>query len=305
MEIKQAVIETDHLSYCFRGGEKVLDDINLSVPAGSIYGFLGPNGAGKTTTLRLLLGLLRCENPGIRLFGHQLHTSRIEIMRRTGSLIEQPSLYLHLTGQENLEVFRRAYDCPKSRAEKVLSITGLSNAAHKKVKAYSLGMKQRLSIAVALLHDPELLIMDEPTNGLDPNGIIEIRELIRDLSQNQGKTVLVSSHLLTEVEKLATHVGIIHQGRLLFQGTLAGLQNLQRQQSLLEIEVDKLTRAEQILSTHFQVLPKHGFAVQVVCPDADQAALINYMLVSGGVRVSRLGVAGNDLEKLFLQIISA
>lgn len=303
--MKQAVIETDHLSYCFQESERVLDDINLQVPQGSIYGFLGPNGAGKTTTLRLLLGLLRSENSAIRLFGHRLQTNRIEIMARTGSLIEQHSLYLHLTGQENLEVFRRAYACAQSRVAHVLRLTGLDEAAHKKVKAYSLGMKQRLSIAVALLHDPELLIMDEPTNGLDPNGIIEIRELIRDLNENQGKTVLVSSHLLTEVEKVATHVGIIHHGKLLFQGTLPELQSLQQRHSLLEIQVDNITRAEQILAGRFSVFAADGFNIRVGHSGPEDAALINHMLVGSGIRVSRLGVVGNDLEKLFLKIISA
>lgn len=303
--MKQAVIETDHLDYSFQQGNKILDDINLCVPQGSIYGFLGPNGAGKTTTLRLLLGLLRSENTGIRLFGQELRSNRIDILRRTGSLIEQPSLYLHLTGRENLDVFRRAYDCAPGRVEEVLRITDLSDAAHKKTKAYSLGMKQRLAIAVALLHDPELLIMDEPTNGLDPNGMIEIRELIRDLNRHQGKTILVSSHLLAEVEKVATHVGIIHHGKLLFQGTLPDLQNLQRRHSLLEVEVDNLTAAGQILADRFPILASNGFTMHIGYSDRDDAALINHMLVSGGIRVSRLGVVSDDLEKLFLQIISA
>lgn len=301
----QAVIETDHLDYSFHRSRKILDDINLYVPKRSIYGFLGPNGAGKTTTLRLLLGLLRSESAAIRLFGQEMRSNRIDILKRTGSLIEQPSLYLHLTGHENLEVFRRAYECPKSRIGEVLRITGLSDAARNKVKTYSLGMKQRLAIAVALLHDPELLIMDEPTNGLDPNGMIEIRELVRDLNRHQGKTVLISSHLLSEVEKVATHVGIIHHGKLLFQGTLPDLQSLQRQHTLLEIEVDNLTRAEQILDGRFAVMASEGFNMRVGYSGRDDAGLINYMLVSGGVRVSRLGVVGTDLEKLFLQIISA
>ncbi|MBO9616961.1 MAG: ATP-binding cassette domain-containing protein [Dyadobacter sp.] len=303
--MKQAVIETDHLDYGFQKGERILHDINLHVPQGSIYGFLGPNGAGKTTTLRLLLGLLRSENSGIRLFGNPMPGSRIDILKRIGSLIEQPSLYLHLTGRENLEVFRRAYECPASRVGEVLQVTGLSDAAAKKTKAYSLGMKQRLAIAIALLHDPELLIMDEPTNGLDPNGIIEIRELIRDLNRHQGKTVLVSSHLLAEVEKLATHVCIIHQGKLLFQGTLAELQSLQHRHALLEIEVDDVARAEQILSGRFTVFAQSGFTVHVAHAEPDEAASINHMLVGGGVRVSRLCAVGNDLEGLFLQIISA
>jgi len=305
MEMEQAVIETDHLDYSFQKGERILNDVNLRVQQGSVYGFLGPNGAGKTTTLRLLLGLLRSENPGIRIFGKQMPGSRIDILKRTGSLIEQPSLYLHLTGRENLEVFRRAYECPAARVGEVLRITGLSDAAHKKTRAYSLGMKQRLAIAIALLHDPELLIMDEPTNGLDPNGIIEIRELIRDLNRHQGKTVLVSSHLLTEVEKLATHVGIIHQGKLLFQGTLAELQSFQHRHSFLEIEVDNVVRAEQILSGRFSVCIRGDATVHVGHSKPAEAALINHMLVGGGVGVSRLCVMGNDLERLFLDIISA
>ncbi|PSL31456.1 ABC transporter ATP-binding protein [Dyadobacter jiangsuensis] len=303
--MNQWIIETEHLDYGFRKDEKILDDINLRVPQGSVYGFLGPNGAGKTTTLRLLLGLLRSENPNIRLLGRQMPGSRIDILRRTGSLIEQPSLYLHLTGLENLEVFRRAYECPASRVGEVLRITRLSDAAHKRTRAYSLGMKQRLGIAIALLHDPEVLIMDEPTNGLDPNGIIEIRELIRDLNRQEGKTVLVSSHLLTEVEKLATHVGIIHKGKLLFQGTLAELQNFQYRRALLEIEVDNVTRAEQILSGRFSVSVNGGSTIHVGHTKPDEAALINHMLVGGGVGVSRLSATGNDLEKLFLDIISA
>lgn len=301
----KAVIETDHLDYSFQKSRKILDDINLHVPRGGIYGFLGPNGAGKTTTLRLLLGLLRSERAAIRLFGREMRSNRIDILKRTGSLIEQPSLYLHLTGYENLDVFRRAYECPKSRIGEVLSTTGLSDAARNKVRTYSLGMKQRLAIAVALLHDPELLIMDEPTNGLDPNGMIEIRELVRGLNQQQGKTVLISSHLLSEVEKVATHVGIIHHGKLLFQGTLPDLQSLQRQHSLLEIEVDNVTQAEQILAGRFAVTASDGFDIRVGYSDRHDAALINHMLVSGGIRVSRLGIVGNDLEKLFLQIISA
>jgi ABC-type multidrug transport system ATPase subunit len=303
--MRNAVIETNHLDYAFQKGQPILHDINLHVPQGSIYGFLGPNGAGKTTTLRLLLGLLQNEQAGIRLFGQEMASSRIDILRRTGSLIEQPSLYLHLTGQENLEVFRRSYECTKSRIGEVLRITGLSDAAHKKAKAYSLGMKQRLAIAIALLHDPELLIMDEPTNGLDPNGIIEIRELIRELNSQQGKTVLVSSHLLAEVEKVATHVGIIHHGRLLFQGTIAELQTMQFQHSLVEVEVDDMVRTEQIIAGRFAIIRQQGHTVHISHSEPDEVAMINQMLVHGGVRVSRLGVVGDDLEELFLQIISA
>ncbi|RYF94725.1 MAG: ATP-binding cassette domain-containing protein, partial [Chitinophagaceae bacterium] len=200
------IIETNNLDFSFGAGQKILQDLSLAVPQGSIYGFLGPNGAGKTTTIRLLLGLLKVQSGTIRLFGKDFGKNRLEVLRRIGSLIEQPSLYMHLTGKENLEVFRLSYQCNKKRIGEVLELVGLQKAAHKKAKAYSLGMKQRLAIAISLLHEPELLILDEPTNGLDPTGIIETRELIRKLNKESGKTIIVSSHMLAEVEKMATHV---------------------------------------------------------------------------------------------------
>ncbi|HUM66224.1 MAG TPA: ATP-binding cassette domain-containing protein, partial [Chitinophagaceae bacterium] len=230
------VIETTSLNYSFRYGTKTLDDINLVVPKGSIYGFLGPNGAGKTTTLRLLLGLLKNQQGGLRIFGKDFNSHRIEILKRLGSLIEQPSLYLHLTARENLEIYRLVYKVDKSRIDEVLKIVGLDQTGKKKARQFSLGMKQRLSIAIALLHQPELLILDEPTNGLDPNGIIETRELIRKLNVEHGATVIVSSHILNEVERMATHVGIIHKGKMLFQGPLTELQQMKTRQTSLQIE---------------------------------------------------------------------
>src|SRR5215217_3036739 len=211
-----AVIKTTALNYRFSKTQKTLDDINLVVEKGSIYGFLGPNGAGKTTTLRLLLGLLKNQSGQIEIFGADFSKNRIGILKRTGSLIEQPSLYGHLTAVENLEVYRKLYGASKSRLTEVLKLVGLEGTGFKKAKQFSLGMKQRLAIAVALLPNPELLLLDEPTNGLDPNGIIEIRELIKSLNKEHGVTVLVSSHILAEVEKMATHVGIIHKGKLVF-----------------------------------------------------------------------------------------
>ena len=165
-------LETETLTHKFGAHEIVLRDINLRVPSGSIYGFLGPNGAGKTTTLRLMLGLLKKQKGVIRVFGASLDTQRIEILRRVGSMIESPSVYGHLTATENLQVWQKVYQCPLSRIPEVLRIVGLQASGSKKVNAFSLGMKQRLSIATAILHQPALLILDEPTNGLDPNGII-------------------------------------------------------------------------------------------------------------------------------------
>lgn len=298
------IIETQRLDFLFRSGQPILQQLSLQVPAGSIYGFLGPNGAGKTTTLRLILGLLKKQQGSVTLFGKELATNRLEILRRLGSLIEQPSLYLHLTGRENLETFRLSYQCPKSRVDEVLDIVKLKDAANKKAKAYSLGMKQRLSIAIALLHDPELLILDEPTNGLDPSGIIETRELIKTLNREHGKTIMVSSHMLAEVEKMATHVGIINKGKLLFQGSLQDLQKLKSNQSAIEVEVSDVQKARQVLNGHYPVKEVNGTKLLVHFEGRDKMALMNRTLVQEGVDVYQMAMTQNDLENLFIQITS-
>ena len=296
------IIQTQRVDFAFGSQQKILSDLNLEVPAGSIYGFLGPNGAGKTTTLRLLLGLLKKQEGDITLFGRPFQKNRIDILRRIGSLIEQPSLYLHLTGKENLEVFRLTYQVEKKRINEVLQLVDLQQAANKKVKNYSLGMKQRLAIAIALLHDPELLILDEPTNGLDPNGIIETRKLIKLLNQEHGKTILVSSHLLGEVEKMATHVGIINKGKLLFQGTLQQLQQLKSKQSTVEIEVNDTQKAKLVIQDHCSIKEVNGHRLVVDYENRDRVAWLNKLLVQHEVEVYQLAVTQNDLENLFIQI---
>jgi ABC-type multidrug transport system ATPase subunit len=296
------LIKTDSLSYFFPREFKALDNINLEVEQGSIYGFLGPNGAGKTTTLRLLLGLLKKQEGTIEMFGKSLESERITILKRLGSLIEQPSLYSHLTAKENLELYRRVYECGKSRIDEVLQLVGLSYTKNKKVKQFSLGMKQRLSIAVALLHQPELLILDEPTNGLDPSGIIETRELIKALNKEHGVTILVSSHILAEIEKMASHVGIIHKGKLLFQGSLSKLQHLKNEQSFLELETTDNDNALQVLQAYAPE-KQNGHLVLPFSNNA-QTASINKMLVEKGIDVYRLQPKQNDLEQLFIDITS-
>lgn len=297
------IVETSNLYFSFKTGQPVLNGINMEVPRGSIYGFLGPNGAGKTTTLRLLLGLLNNQKGEIRIFGEQLAQHRINILKRLGSLIEQPSLYLHLTGYENLEIYRLIYGCKKQRVSDVLEIVGLSAALNKKAKQYSLGMKQRLAIAIALLHQPEFLMLDEPTNGLDPNGIIETRELIKKLNREFGTTVLVSSHILAEIEKMATHVGIIHKGNLLFQGTLQELKQVQSAKSRLEIETSDNQKAITLLKDTEQL---SFYESKIVIPFKDkmQVAAVNRKLVENGIDVYALHPQHNDLEQLFMDITS-
>jgi len=296
------LIETKALSYNFSNGVKTLDNINLQVEEGSIYGFLGPNGAGKTTNLRLLLGLLRKQQGSIEIFGKNFESERLDILKRLGSLIEQPSLYGHLTAKENLEVYRRIYGSGKNRIDEVLQLVGLTYTKNKKVKQFSLGMKQRLSIAVALLHAPKLLLLDEPTNGLDPNGIIETRELIKKLNKEEGVTILVSSHILAEIEKMATHVGIIHKGKMLFQGTLSQLQNLKKERSFLELETTNNETAWNLLQP-YAAERKNGHLVLPFETNA-QTASINRLLLENGIDVYRLQPQQNDLEQLFIDITS-
>jgi lantibiotic transport system ATP-binding protein len=243
-------LETSQLMHRYSANETVTDQINLQVPTGSIYGFLGPNGAGKTTTLRLILGLLKVQTGAIAVFGKSFARHRVEILKSVGSMIESPSLYDHLNAEENLALLQKVYRCPKARIQTVLELTGIADTGNKKISQFSLGMKQRLGIAVALLHSPDLLILDEPTNGLDPNGIIEIRELLKKLNRESGITIVISSHLLAEIEKLVTHIGIIHKGKMMFQGTMAELKSRQEQVLSISLSTSDDDRALEILQGH-------------------------------------------------------
>lgn len=206
----EPAIRTQCLSRRF-GLQQAVDGLKLTVPPGRIYGFLGPNGAGKTTTIRMLLGLLRPSAGQIWLFGQPLHADRCRLLRRVVALVEVPSLYEHLTGRENLDVARRLLGTARAQVDRVLALVRLTGDADRPVRTYSLGMKQRLGLALALLDEPDLLILDEPTNGLDPAGIHETRVLIRELPEQHGITVFLSSHLLGEVEQVADTVGILHR----------------------------------------------------------------------------------------------
>lgn len=227
----QYCIETHNLSHSYYSGEGILHGINIKVPEGAIYGFLGANGAGKTTTLKLLTGLLASAPGAVTVYNQPLRGNRLTVMRQMGALIESPSFYSNLSARENLEVFRRLYQCAAANITEALALVGLENTGSKKAGRFSLGMKQRLGIAMALLHKPSLLILDEPTNGLDPQGMIEIRELFKTLNREQHVSIVISSHILSEMEKLATHIGIIDKGRLLFQASLAELMAIGSQQA--------------------------------------------------------------------------
>ncbi|MCY8090240.1 ABC transporter ATP-binding protein [Bacillus sonorensis] len=224
MDEHQYILETRQLTKTYRKTD-VVKNVNLCIQEGEIYGFLGPNGAGKTTTIRMLLGLINPTKGETRIFGKDLKSNRLDILRNVGSLVESPSYYPHLTGEENLEAIRKILNVPKSNIDDVLEMVRLTKMADKKAGEYSLGMKQRLGIAAALLGYPKLVILDEPTNGLDPAGILEIRELILRLPSDYGITVMISSHLLSEIEQVATQVGIIANGEMLFQDAIGELRS--------------------------------------------------------------------------------
>ncbi len=293
------LIQTYGLSRRF-GAQLAVDELNLLVPAGGVYGFLGPNGAGKTTAIRMLLGLIRPTAGEVQMFGLPLNANRQSLMGRVGALVESPSLYPHLTGRENLEVTRRLIASPRNLVDVALKSMNLTKDADRRVREYSLGMRQRLGLALALLNKPDLLILDEPTNGLDPAGIHEMRALIRRMPEEFGVTVFLSSHLLSEVEQIASHIGIIHEGKLLFQGPLAELQNKQRIQ--LNVGVKQPAEAIDCLTKAGWEVHQVDGMLSVSARTSDDAVAINSLLVEHRIDVFHLALAQASLEEIFLTL---
>ncbi|HWS86170.1 MAG TPA: ABC transporter ATP-binding protein [Pyrinomonadaceae bacterium] len=294
------LIETRQLTRRF-GARLAVDDLSLQAPEAGIYGFLGPNGAGKTTAIRMLLGLIRPDAGEVLLFGEPLAANRRALMRRVGALVEAPSLYPHLTGRENLEVTRRLLGAPRAFIDPALEVVRLAQDAGRRVREYSLGMRQRLGLALALLNKPDLLILDEPTNGLDPAGIHEMRDLLRRLPKEFGVTVFLSSHLLGEVEQTATHIGIIHEGRLLFQGTLSELQAAHRARLTLGVgQTEQAVRYLTAAGWGVETRPDGMLSVSAVT--AEEAARVNRLLVGQHVEVFHLSPAQVSLEDIFLTL---
>lgn len=275
-------------------------DLGLQIRRGEVYGFLGPNGAGKSTTMKMILGLVRPTHGSVEILGRKLtEKSRIGILKQTGALIESPAYYGHLTGLENMRVIQKLMDLPEKNIRKALSIVRLENQKDKKVKYYSLGMKQRLGIAMALARFPKLLILDEPTNGLDPAGIEEIRELICSLPAQYGMTVMISSHILSEIDRMATAAGIINKGKLVFQGSMEELRA--RSSHSIVIRVRDREKAAGLLSDYRpQFTPEGGLAFKRISDDA--VARVNSRLVENGVPVFRIEEHRKSLEEIFLDL---
>ena len=278
-----------------------VNHLDLQVPEGAIYGFLGPNGAGKSTTLKMILGLVRPTAGSISVFGKEVNGhNRLDMLKQVGSLIESPSYYGHLTGEENLKVVQTLRGVPEKDVYEVLEVVRLEGQRNKKAAHYSLGMKQRLGLAAALLGFPRLLILDEPTNGLDPAGIQEMRELICSLPARFGMTVLVSSHLLSEIDQMADHVGIIREGELVFQDTLETLHRHSRHNLALRTG-DNEGALKLLHQSRVPCAQEEDYILLPRLDDPDAAKLIRY-LIGHGVDVLRLEERQKSLEDIFLEL---
>lgn len=295
-----ALISTQGLSKQY-GKVMRVKDLDLTVPDGVVYGFLGPNGAGKSTTMKMILGLARPTGGIITVFGKQVNPkNRLSILRNVGSLIESPSYYGHLTGKENLKIVSTLKGVPQKDIDRVLHIVRLENQGNKKVSQYSLGMKQRLGLAGAMLGNPKLLILDEPTNGLDPAGIQEMRELIRSLPAEYGMTVMVSSHLLSEIDQMATDVGIINKGELVFQDSLSTLHK--RSKSSIAIRTLDNMEALKIMKKHnVHCTMEDGYIFLPKLSDDDLSKHI-FHLFEKKVSVVRIEEQQKSLEDIFLEL---
>ncbi|SHE35210.1 bacitracin transport system ATP-binding protein [Seinonella peptonophila] len=296
------ILRTYHLTKHYKD-KVVVDDLNMNIKAGDIYGFLGQNGAGKTTTLRMLLGLIRPSAGEIELFGAGLNGNKSKALERIGAIIEYPGFYLNLSAVDNLEIHRRLMGMGnKECIDEVLTTVGLLDVKHQQVKNYSLGMKQRLGIARALLHHPELLILDEPTNGLDPGAIREVRELFLKLAKQRGITFIISSHLLNEIEQVANRIGIIHKGNLLEEIDDKTLQ--QKTRRFLEIKVDDDQRAAYVLEQELQVTDYQiaGTGVLRIYEYLDRTDLVNTTLTQHNIGVKEIVLSRGNLEDYFLNL---
>lgn len=301
-----SIIKVNNLCKQF-DGLKAVNNLSFTVGEGQVYGFLGQNGAGKSTTIRMLLTLIAPDSGEIELFGMNLRKHRKEILRQTGAIIEKPDLYKYLSARDNVRIFARLSGVKPTdkMISEQLALVGLADRADSKVKTYSQGMKQRLGLACALIHNPRLIILDEPTNGLDPQGIADMRQLIRHLSVDQGKTLLVSSHLLSEMEMVADHMLIIHKGEKVVEGNVKEL--LDPEKLMVELRTADagmaVQRISQAASWNSQLRTNENDCIRMEMAAA-QIPLFNQFLVEQGIPVQSLRPL-NSLEDYFLSLTSA
>lgn len=296
--MSEHIITTQSLTRNF-GAFKAVNQLNLHVPEGSIYGFLGPNGAGKTTTIRMMLGLIPPSAGDVFIFDHKVSHHYPAIFHQVGALVEEPAIYPNLNGWENLQIYALLRGLKKADIEKALQTVRLTKDAKKLTRKYSTGMRQRLGLAIALLASPRLLILDEPTNGLDPAGMLEMRELLIRLQKEEGSTIFLSSHLLNEVEQVASVIGIVNKGKLVFEGALGEMRQQFKNSAILE--VDKPTRACEVLTgLGWQVHENDDKSLAVQIKTREGLADIISQLVLHGIQVFRSSQERTSLEEVFL-----
>nr|WP_040982796.1 ABC transporter ATP-binding protein [Oceanobacillus jeddahense] len=297
------IIKTTNLTKVY-GQQKSVDHLNITVNQGEIYGFLGRNGAGKTTTIRMLLGLIKPTSGDIELFGENLFKNQKGVLRRIGSMVEVPGFYENLTARENLLINAKIIGVHKKNAiDEALEIVDLHHETKKLVGKYSLGMKQRLGIARALLHYPELLILDEPTNGLDPIGIKEMRNLIQSLAKERNITIFVSSHILSEMEQLADHMGIIHEGKLLEEVAFESLRK--RNRKYIEFQVSNDNKAAMLLESQFGIMDYevHDKGNIRVYSHLGNQGKLNKVFVENNIEVLKINISEDNLEDYFTKLV--
>ncbi|MCR2806134.1 ABC transporter ATP-binding protein [Paenibacillus soyae] len=285
------------------GGRTLIDRLSLDVPNGEVFGFLGPNGAGKTTTIRMMVGLMSITSGDILIDGHSIAKDFEKAIRHVGAIVENPEMYKYLTGYENLIHFARMIPgITAHRVKEVVALVGLEARIHDKVKTYSLGMRQRLGVAQAILHKPKLLILDEPTNGLDPAGIRELRDYLRRLAKNEGVAVFVSSHLLSEMELMCDRVAIIQNGRLIDVRTVHQSKAAAEANAKILVEVDNRQGAAEVLAAMGQQTAEDADGYIVIHGDKERAAEINAALVNAGIKVYGIRAEVKSLEDQFLEM---
>lgn len=297
------IIKIENLQFGY-DNKKIIHDLSLSVPKGSIYGFLGHNGAGKSTTIRLILGLIKPTMGSVKVFGLPFNNNQKTIYARVGALIESPSLYDHLSAFENLRVTATYLQIGKNRIDEVLEIVGLEKEGKKPIRAYSTGMKQRLGLALALLNDPELIILDEPTNGLDPQGIVELRGIIQKFNTDFGKTIFLSSHILNEIEMICSHVGIIKKGKKLFEGTIEDLKAANTESMKVQLETNNYEKTIQLLTRQNIIFSKneHAHTLLLDLQNKTQISDLATQLMQNDIGIYELTIKNQRLEDLFLTL---
>ncbi len=279
-----------------------MDGLDLDVANGTVFGFLGPNGAGKSTTLRMMVGLIRPTKGSVRVLGHDVWRDHVRAMKRVGAMIEAPAFYKYLSGRDNIRILANTGGrCSSKEIDEALSIVGLLDRAKNKVKAYSQGMKQRLGIALAIVGKPELVLLDEPTNGLDPQGMREVRELVRRLSSEHGMTVFLSSHLLHEVEQICTQIAMINKGKVVASGNV---QELLGHRNVYRVAVNRADLAGEILGrigwARTTSAENGSMGIEL---DGHEPWELNRALVEGGVEVSELAPVKTSLEELYMDLM--